>query len=182
MRDTQREAETQSEGEAGSMQAARCGTQSRVSRITPWAEGSRSPAEPPRRPTRFVFKRLRLPMAFCQMGACPASCLPSEGPVHRSPETLCFLPSLPASSLPSLGSQNPPETSTSAPGHASWAPWGPGVPRLAHHPQVWEQVFAGLQRGSGAQEALRSFHPGRWRGRTGVYFKLSYIGLGEWVA
>ena len=38
MRDTEREAETQAEREAGSMQGARCGTQSRVSRITPQAE------------------------------------------------------------------------------------------------------------------------------------------------
>ena len=37
MRDT--EAETQAEGEAGSMQGARRGTQSQVSRIRPWAEG-----------------------------------------------------------------------------------------------------------------------------------------------
>ena len=37
-RHRQREAETQAEGEAGSMQGARCGTQSWVSRITPWAE------------------------------------------------------------------------------------------------------------------------------------------------
>ena len=35
----QREAETQAEGEAGSMQGARRGTRSRVSRITTWAEG-----------------------------------------------------------------------------------------------------------------------------------------------
>ena len=35
MRDTEREAETQAEGEAGSMQEARRGTRSRVSRITP---------------------------------------------------------------------------------------------------------------------------------------------------
>ena len=34
-RQTEREAET----EADSMQGARCGTQSRDSRITPWAEG-----------------------------------------------------------------------------------------------------------------------------------------------
>ena len=40
MRDTQREAETQAEGEAGSMQGARRGTRSRVSRIRPWAESS----------------------------------------------------------------------------------------------------------------------------------------------
>ena len=39
MRDREREAETQAEGEAGPMQGARCRTQSRDSRITPWAEG-----------------------------------------------------------------------------------------------------------------------------------------------
>ena len=38
-REREREAETQAEGEAGSRQEAWCGTQSRVSRITPWAEG-----------------------------------------------------------------------------------------------------------------------------------------------
>ena len=47
MRDTHREiegeAETQAEGEVGSMQGARRGTQSRVSRITPWAEGDTKP-------------------------------------------------------------------------------------------------------------------------------------------
>ena len=50
MRDTEREAETQAGGEAGSMQGAGCGTQSRDSRITPWAEGRLSTAEPPRDP------------------------------------------------------------------------------------------------------------------------------------
>ena len=43
MRDTQREAETQAEGEAGSMRGPWCGTRSRVSRIRPWAEGSAKP-------------------------------------------------------------------------------------------------------------------------------------------
>ena len=43
MRDTQREVETQAEGEAGSMQGAQCGTRSRVSRVTPWAEGGTKP-------------------------------------------------------------------------------------------------------------------------------------------
>ena len=42
-REIEREAETQAEGEAGSTQGARCGTQSRVSRITPWAEGGAKP-------------------------------------------------------------------------------------------------------------------------------------------
>ena len=35
MRDTERKAETQAEGGAGSIQGARCGTQSGDSRITP---------------------------------------------------------------------------------------------------------------------------------------------------
>ena len=55
MRDTQREAETQAEGEVGSMQGARCGTRPRDSRITPWAEGRRYTAEPPRCPRSLDF-------------------------------------------------------------------------------------------------------------------------------
>ena len=47
MRDTEREAETQAEGEAGSMQGARCGTRSLVSRIRPWAGGSAKPLSHP---------------------------------------------------------------------------------------------------------------------------------------
>ena len=45
MRDTdrEREAETQAEGEAGSMQGAQCGTRSQDSKITPWAEGGAKP-------------------------------------------------------------------------------------------------------------------------------------------
>ena len=45
MRDTEREreAETQAEGEAGFMQGARCGTPSRVPRITPQAAGGAKP-------------------------------------------------------------------------------------------------------------------------------------------
>ena len=39
MRDREREAETQAEGEAGSMQGARCGTRSQDPRIMPWAGG-----------------------------------------------------------------------------------------------------------------------------------------------
>ena len=46
-RDTDREAETQAEGEGGSMKGARHGTPSWVSRITLWAEGRCSTAEPP---------------------------------------------------------------------------------------------------------------------------------------
>ena len=43
MGDTQREAETQAEGEAGSIQGAPYGTRSRDSRITSWTEGGIKP-------------------------------------------------------------------------------------------------------------------------------------------
>ena len=42
-RESEREAETQAEGEAGSMQEARRGTRSLVSRITPRAAGGAKP-------------------------------------------------------------------------------------------------------------------------------------------
>ena len=59
MRDTEREreAETQAEGEAGSMQGAQHGTQSRVSRIRPWAEGGAKPLSPPRAPVMPSLKQ-----------------------------------------------------------------------------------------------------------------------------
>ena len=50
MRDTERdrEAETQAEREAAdSMQGAQRGTQSQVSRITPWTKGGTKPLSPP---------------------------------------------------------------------------------------------------------------------------------------
>ena len=48
MSNTEREAETEEEGEAGSTQGAQHGTRFRVSRITPWAEGRHPTAEAPR--------------------------------------------------------------------------------------------------------------------------------------
>ena len=42
-RKEKKERRTQAEGEAGSMQGARCGTRFWVSRIMPWAEGSAKP-------------------------------------------------------------------------------------------------------------------------------------------
>ena len=58
MIEREREAETQAEGEAGSMQGAQCGTRSQDSRIAPWAKGRRQTAEPPRDPPDLmVFKR-----------------------------------------------------------------------------------------------------------------------------
>ena len=50
----EREAETQAEGEAGSMQGAQCGTRSRVSRITPWAEGGAKPLHHPGPPATYI--------------------------------------------------------------------------------------------------------------------------------
>ena len=38
------------------MQGTRCGTQSQVSRITPWAKGRRPTTEPPGLPTESEFK------------------------------------------------------------------------------------------------------------------------------
>ena len=46
-RGTERERQTEAEGEAGSMQGAQHGTQSWVSRITPWAEGGPKPLSYP---------------------------------------------------------------------------------------------------------------------------------------
>ena len=47
MRDTEREAETQAEGEAGSMQVARHGTPSGDSKITSWAKAGAKPLRHP---------------------------------------------------------------------------------------------------------------------------------------
>ena len=58
MRDTKREAETQAEGEAGSMQGARHGTRSRDSRITAWAEGGAKPLSHPGLPGKDTLLSL----------------------------------------------------------------------------------------------------------------------------
>ena len=58
MRDTEREAETQAEGETGSLWGARCGTRSWDSRIMPWAQGRYSTAEPPRCPNTLIWKAI----------------------------------------------------------------------------------------------------------------------------
>ena len=49
------EAETQAEGEAGSMPGAWCRTRSRDSRIVPWAKGRHQTAEPSRDPKAQIF-------------------------------------------------------------------------------------------------------------------------------
>ena len=55
MRDTRTQRSRDRE-EAGSMQGAQCGTRSWNSRITPWAQGRSSTAEPPRDPQVASFK------------------------------------------------------------------------------------------------------------------------------
>ena len=54
MRHREREAETQAEGEEGSMQGARHGTRSQDSRIAPLAKGRGQTTEPPRDPLFFL--------------------------------------------------------------------------------------------------------------------------------
>ena len=55
MRDTEREAETQAEGEAGSMPGTRCRTRFWDSRTAPWAKGRCQTTEPPRDPLLIRF-------------------------------------------------------------------------------------------------------------------------------
>ena len=50
LRDTERGAETQAEGEAGSPGGPQCGTQSQDPGIATWAKGRCSTTEPPRCP------------------------------------------------------------------------------------------------------------------------------------
>ena len=54
MRDTQREADTQAEGEAGSMLEARRETLSQDSRIMPWAEAGAKPLSHPGSPKNKI--------------------------------------------------------------------------------------------------------------------------------
>ena len=52
-RQREREAEKQAEGEVGSIQGARRGTQSRISRIMPWAKGWTKPLSHPGHPAQW---------------------------------------------------------------------------------------------------------------------------------
>ena len=60
----EREAETQAEGEVGSMPGAPYGTQSRDSRIMPWAKGRCQIAEPPRDPRGFIYLFFKIFISF----------------------------------------------------------------------------------------------------------------------
>ena len=54
-RERERGAETQAEGEAGSMREARCETRSRVPRVRPWAKGGAKPLSHPGCPSVFYL-------------------------------------------------------------------------------------------------------------------------------
>ena len=54
MREREGEREREAETQAGSMEGAQCGTQSRDSRIMPWAKGRHQTAESPRDPV-YVY-------------------------------------------------------------------------------------------------------------------------------
>ena len=58
MRDPEREAETQAEGETGSLRGPRRGTRFRDPGVTPWAEGRCSTAEPPWCLRGDIFKNM----------------------------------------------------------------------------------------------------------------------------
>ena len=60
MRDTEIEAETQAEGEAGSMQGAQCGTRFWISRIIPWADSYVKPLSHQGCPGHGNFKLLKI--------------------------------------------------------------------------------------------------------------------------
>ena len=64
VRDTEREAETQAEGEAGSMQGARCGTRSQYPEIMTSAKGRCSTAEPPRHPNIPLLLKSKATLAY----------------------------------------------------------------------------------------------------------------------
>ena len=64
-----REVETQAEGEPGSLQEAWCRTRSQDPRVTTWAKGGCSTAEPPRNPATILFTHsLPLPVRAPQGG------------------------------------------------------------------------------------------------------------------
>ena len=67
MRDTERGAETQAEGEVGSTQGAQCRTQSQDPGIMPWAKGRCPTTEPPRRPQRTVIPNSHFSFMHCNL-------------------------------------------------------------------------------------------------------------------
>ena len=54
-RERETETEIQAEGEAGSIQVARCGTRSQISGIMPWTEGGAKPLSHPGCPASYFL-------------------------------------------------------------------------------------------------------------------------------
>ena len=76
------QAETQEEGEVGSMLGAPRGTRSLDSRIAPWAKGRRQTAEPPRDPQNVNFLKRNF-IAIC--------CNPNELPLELKRRAVFFI-------------------------------------------------------------------------------------------
>ena len=64
MRETEKEEETQAEGEAGSSWGAWCGTWSPDPGIMPWTQGRCSIAKSPGFPIQIIFKNILKPVLF----------------------------------------------------------------------------------------------------------------------
>ena len=102
MEDTQREAETQAEGEAGSLRG------SQDPGIMPWAQGRRSTAEPPRSPSAPFLYIHPLPINISpRISSLPWACLAlpcqlHSYSIHTLNNSLFPFNSFPASVLPHL--------------------------------------------------------------------------------
>ena len=81
MTDIQREAETQAEGEAGSLWGARCRTQTQDPQVTTRAEGRCSTTKPPRCPWFCFYYLLSLPQPYCIVSSCLSCSLEISSPL-----------------------------------------------------------------------------------------------------
>ena len=103
----EREAETQAEGEAGSMQGAQHGIRSRVSRITPRAKGRRQTAAPPRDPMMSLLDGVSPAPLFLPRSS--SLCLPLQSSLNASlpPPSFHLKISFPPCSLGGILSPSP---------------------------------------------------------------------------
>ena len=77
--ETQREAEIQAEGEAGSLQGVRGGTRSQDPGVTPWARGRCSTAKLARCPKTCAFLIRKFPSDLLWQRYCGYGCIQGEG-------------------------------------------------------------------------------------------------------
>ena len=81
---------TQAEREAGSMQRARCGTQSWDSGITPWAKGRCSTTEPPRHPSLTTSAHKPMTSQLEGHFLCPLWCCKASSVLSRQTSSLLY--------------------------------------------------------------------------------------------